>query len=132
MGASKPVLGFYDKPMWQGFSEGRFDMQQCDHCQTLRYPPGPACPHCVLLDFSWRDQVGQGGTIISWVVFHRQYLDDFPAPHAVIAVQFDAGPIVLTNLAGDKPEGDLTGLRVRFEIVDHQGRAQHAARVVDV
>ena len=128
MGVSQPIRGFYDTPMWDGFIEGDFKVQTCSRCQTSRYPPGPACPDCLSMEYDWRAVAG-GGEILSWVIFHRPYFDDHPAPYNAVAVRLDEGPIVITNLVGAEPEGDWIGQRVRFEVIDRSGRMQHSVRL---
>ncbi|MCX7310135.1 MAG: OB-fold domain-containing protein [Afipia sp.] len=62
----------------------------------------------------WKPISGTGD-ILSWVVFHRQYFDDFPVPYNVVAIKLSEGPIFLTNLAGALPEQKLIGRPVRIE-----------------
>lgn len=128
MGPSRPIEGHYDRPMWAGFAEGHFLVQHCTSCATVRYPPGPACPHCLSLDYEWRG-AGGGGEILSWVRFHRDYFSDHPAPYNAVAVRLDEGPIVITNLLGSEPDGSWLGLRVRLSVVDRGDRPQHAAQL---
>jgi uncharacterized OB-fold protein len=47
-------------------------------------------------------------------VFHRQYLQAYPAPYNVIAVRLDEGPVMISNLQGDAPDGSWIGRRVRL------------------
>jgi uncharacterized OB-fold protein len=129
MGASQPILGFYDRPMWTEMEAGIFVVQHCTQCDTSRYPPGPACPACQSLEYQCKS-AGGGGEILSWIIFHRQYFDDHPAPYNSVAVRLDEGPIVVTNLVGPEPAGSWIGKRVRFEVIDHAGRLQHAARLL--
>jgi uncharacterized protein len=49
------------------------------------------------------------GSIISWVVLHKSYLDAYPAPYNVIAVRLAEGPVMISNLEPPLPEGLLTG-----------------------
>ncbi len=49
------------------------------------------------------------GEIVSWVIFHRKYFDDFPPPYNMIAVRLDEGPIVISNLVGPEPDGHGSG-----------------------
>jgi len=128
MGASRPILGFYDRPMWAAMEDHAFNVQQCTACKSCRYPPGPACPECLSLDYVWKQADG-GGEIISWVIFHKQYFDDHPAPYNAVAVRLDEGPIIVTNLIGPEPEGSWIGHRVAIEVGDRGGRLQHRARL---
>lgn len=128
MGNSQPVMALDDRPMWDGIAAGRLSLQRCGHCRAFRYPPGPICAACLCMESEWVPVAGTG-TILSWVVFHRKYFDDFPPPYNSVAVRLDEGPIIMTNLTGPEPEGSWIGKRVRLAYVDHAGRQQHAARI---
>ncbi|MGH7004670.1 MAG: Zn-ribbon domain-containing OB-fold protein, partial [Alphaproteobacteria bacterium] len=67
--------------------------------------------------------------ILSWVIFHKRYFDDFPPPYNSVAVRLEEGPIIMSNLVGQEPEGSWIGKRVRIEFVEHDGRRQHAVRI---
>lgn len=108
-----PVLGLYDRPMWDSIRARRFALQRCGGCGQFRYPPGPACPGCLSLAAEWVPLQG-GGTIMSWVVFHRGYLPAYPPPYNVITVRLDEGPMMVSNLEGPEPEGSWIGRRVRL------------------
>jgi uncharacterized OB-fold protein len=128
MGKSQPVMSIDDRIMWDGIEHGELKLQSCSHCRTLRYPPGPICAECLSMESDWVPVAGTG-TILSWVTFHKRYFDDFPPPYNSVAVRLDEGPIIMSNLMGDEPEGSWIGKRVRLEFVDHDGRRQHAVRI---
>lgn len=130
MGVSQPVKGLCDVPMWESMERRRLELQACSECEAFRYPPAPICPRCLSPDAEWRPVSG-GGVVLSWVVFHRKYFDDFPPPYNAVAVRLDEGPIIVTNLVGNEPEGEWIGRRVVLEHVEHEGRVQHAARLAD-
>jgi uncharacterized OB-fold protein len=109
----KPVRGHHDGPMWESIRQHRFSLQRCGSCGTFRYPPGPLCAECLSEEAEWVPAQG-GGEILSWVIFHRQYLPAYPAPYNVIAVRLDEGPIMMSNLEGETPEGSWIGRRVRL------------------
>ncbi|MCO5090224.1 OB-fold domain-containing protein [Bosea sp. (in: a-proteobacteria)] len=129
MGLSNRVLTLYDQPMWDSIENRRLALQRCDDCLRFRYPPGPICPHCLSMDHRWEAVSGRG-SILSWVVFHRQYFDDFPPPYNAVAVQIAEGPIVVSNLVGDEPEGSWIGAQVEFVYRRQGDRAQHAVRLL--
>lgn len=107
------VLGLYDEPFWRHLKEDKkLHLQCCEECGTYRYPPGPVCHECLSPRSSWKPVSGMG-EILSWIVFHRQYLPQYPAPHKVIAVRLDEGPTIISNLVGAEPEGSWIGRRVR-------------------
>ena len=59
--------------------------------------------------------VSGGGAILSWVMFRKGYLPEYPAPYNVIAVRLDEGPIIISNLVED-PEESVIGRRVRLRV----------------
>lgn len=112
------VLGLYDQPMWDKLKEtNALHLQCCSDCDTWRYPPGPACPDCLSPNSTWKPVSGVG-EIISWVMFHKDYLPEYPAPYNVIAVKLAEGPILISNLIEDPVEKDLIGRAVRLKIVN--------------
>lgn len=108
-----PVLGLHDAPMWESIRARRMSLQRCEDCGAFQYPPGPGCPRCLSPRLAWQAISGRG-TILSWVVFHRQYLSAYPAPYNVIAVRLAEGPLMLSNLEGPAPEGSWIGHAVRL------------------
>ncbi|OZI16346.1 hypothetical protein CAL18_16530 [Bordetella genomosp. 7] len=108
----------YDAPLWESIQEGQMKLQRCRKTGAFYYPPGPVCPQSLSFDVEWAPVSGRG-TILSWTVFHRQYLPAYPAPHLVVAVALEEGPIMigymdhasLPDLKLDKP--------VAMEYVEH-------------
>ena len=41
-------------------AEGRFELQVCDDCSAVQYPPREACHRCLSPDPKWREQSGEG------------------------------------------------------------------------
>ena len=108
-----PVLGHYDRPMWESIRAGAMRLQQCKHCNTFRYPPGPTCGYCLSLDFEWQPISGKA-SIWSWIVFHRQYLEAYTTPYNVISIQLEEGPLMVSNLEGSEPKGSWIGQAVEI------------------
>ena len=119
MGRSKRVLGHYDKAMWDSIAEKRWSLQFFPESGRYVYPPSPVCPDSLSTHYEWRP-IGGGGEIVSWVIFHRQYFEDYPAPYNVVAVRLDEGPIVVSNLVGEEPEGSWIGRRVKVDYEEHE------------
>lgn len=130
MGKSQRVMALTDLPMWQSIENGRLELMACRDCGAFRYPPAPICDRCLSMEAEWKPVSGTG-TILSWVIFHRKYFDDFPPPYNAVAVRLDEGPIIMTNLIGTPPEGSWIGHRVKLDYVEHDGRRQHAARITE-
>ncbi|WP_250454632.1 OB-fold domain-containing protein [Caballeronia sp. ATUFL_M2_KS44] len=107
----QPVMGMYDAVMWQSISNGALELQHCACCDTTLYPPAPVCPHCLSDGLQWRAVSGRG-TVLSWVVYHKTYLDAYPAPYNVIAVRLDEGAVLISNLEAPLPEESWIGRKV--------------------
>nr|WP_246727930.1 OB-fold domain-containing protein [Chelativorans sp. Marseille-P2723] len=99
--------------MWETLASGVLRLQQCCNCRSFRYPPGPTCHRCASPEHKWKPVSGRG-QILSWVVFHRTYFDDYPAPYNVVAVKLEEGPMIVTNLTGKKPMGSWIGRSVEL------------------
>jgi uncharacterized OB-fold protein len=108
-----PVMGLYDGPMWSGIRDGAMQLQRCTECGEMQYPPAPVCSHCLSSGLRWEAVSGRG-TIVSWVVFHRTYLEAYPAPYNVVAVRLAEGPVVISNLEGTPPARSWIGAAVRM------------------
>lgn len=130
MGKTQPVMSLSDRPMWDSIAEKGLKLQFCCDCGTCRYPPAPICPDCLSMEQEWRPVSGRG-KIMSWVVFHRKYFEDFPPPFNAVSVRIEEGPIIVTNLVGDPPDGSWIGRNVQLEYIRHEDRIQHAARIVE-
>lgn len=111
MMASPRLFSLYDEPFWASVAARNLALQRCTQCGTMRYPPGPACPECLSPDATW-DAVSGRGEVLSWTVFHRQYLPGFPAPHTVVTVQLAEGPLLVGTITPDVPDGLRVGVAV--------------------
>jgi uncharacterized OB-fold protein len=111
------VMGLYDRPMWDSIKQRRMALQRCDGCGTWQYPPGPGCTRCGSEALTWTPVSGRA-TILSWVVFHRQYLPAYPVPYNAIGVRLAEGPVMISNLEGPAPEGSWIGRPVALHYVE--------------
>jgi hypothetical protein len=87
----------YDKPMWDSVAAGALKLQRCAQCGRFRFPPGACCPGCLSTEAEWVAVSGEG-RVLSWTVFHRQYLPAYPPPTVCVAVQLAEGPIFIGNI----------------------------------
>lgn len=123
MANSQPFISHLDEPMWASIDRHQWSLQKCVSCDTFRYPPAPICHNCLSLESAWTPLSGLG-RIISWVVFHKQYFEDYPAPYNVVAVQLEEGPLVISNLEGPEPDKSWIGEAVEITYAKHSsGRA---------
>ena len=113
----QPVMGLFDRAFWESIQSRQMALQRCEACGAFWYPPGPLCPNCLSERYAWTPLSG-AGAIVSWAVFHRQYLPAYPPPHNCIAVRLDEGPIMISNLEGKAPEGSWIGRRVQVTYVE--------------
>lgn len=111
MSATPRLYSPYDAPMWESINQGQMRLQRCTDNGVFRYPPGPACPVSLSLDYEWAPISGKA-KILSWTVFHRKYLPAYPAPHVVVAVQLEEGPIMVSYM----DHGELDSLKLDAEV----------------
>lgn len=79
---------------WQFTVRREFRLQQCRECAKFRWPAAPVCDGCLSEAFEWAPVSGRGRAL-SWVSFRRQYFPEYPAPHQVVMVELDEGPLFI-------------------------------------
>ena len=83
-------------------AEGRFELQVCERCAAVQYPPRDACHRCLSSQLKWTPQGGAGELISETVLHHSN--DPFyreRLPWRLGLVRLDAGPTVIVHLHGD-------------------------------
>lgn len=103
-------------------AEGRFELQVCEDCGAVQYPPREACLRCVSARLRWRAQSGAGQLLAETTLDHSNdlYFRE-RLPWRLGMVQLDAGPSVMVHLHGDvgaAPERVRVGARI-----DRSGQA---------
>jgi NAD(P)-dependent dehydrogenase (short-subunit alcohol dehydrogenase family)/uncharacterized OB-fold protein len=83
-------------------AEGRFELQVCQQCQTIQYPPREACHHCLSSKLKWRPQDG-AGTLLGETRLHHSNDLFFRErlPWRLGMVRLDSGPTVIVHLHGE-------------------------------
>ena len=112
-------------------AEGRFELQVCDDCGAVQYPPREACGACVSPRLKWRAQSGAGELLASTTLHHSNDLFFRERlPWRLGLVRLDAGPTLMVHLHGDVPapgsHADVgeAGARVKVGArLDRAGRA---------
>jgi uncharacterized OB-fold protein len=94
--ALRPVPDIDSERFWRGLKTHRIEIQCCDACGTLRFPPRPVCPRDRATGTTWVACSG-AGILISSVVTHRAF---HPAlvtrvPYALLLVQLVEQPDLL-------------------------------------
>jgi uncharacterized OB-fold protein len=74
-------------------------VQRCNGCGTPRFPARTICSRCLSRDAAWVPVSGRG-TVFSFVVMHQANHPGFAAevPYAVVVVELDEGPRLLSNV----------------------------------
>jgi len=111
----KPLPGIdeLNKPFWGAAKRHELVLQHCRKCGSHRYPAGLTCPECVSDELDWTRVSGRG-TVYTWTVFHRAYHPAFAGevPYAVVAVELEEGPRMITNLV----ECKLTDIKIGMPV----------------
>jgi NAD(P)-dependent dehydrogenase (short-subunit alcohol dehydrogenase family)/uncharacterized OB-fold protein len=86
-------------------AEGRFELQVCQDCAAVQYPPREACHCCLSARLAWRAQSG-AGTLLGVTTLHHSNDPFFRErlPWRLGMVQLDAGPSVMVHLHGEVPD----------------------------
>jgi NAD(P)-dependent dehydrogenase (short-subunit alcohol dehydrogenase family)/uncharacterized OB-fold protein len=103
-------------------AEGRFELQTCEDCATVQYPPREACHKCLSPRLNWREQTGEGELISSTTLHHSNDLFFRERlPWRLGLVHLDASPTLMVHLHGEVGEAPA---RVRVGArLDRAGQA---------
>ena len=93
----RPVVSKDTEFFWEGTASGELRIQQCGACQTLRHPPGPACPECGALQPKYVVANGRG-EVYSYVVHHHPPVPGKTLPFVIALVELEE--------AGGPPEAE--------------------------
>lgn len=108
-----------DNEFWfQAAREGRLLIQRCADCQTLRHPPGPACPAC--RSFGWDSvESTRQGTLHSYTVIHHPPDPAFDYPLAVGLVDLDEGTRLVADIDGIDHDELEIGMPLEVGFAEH-------------
>jgi len=97
-------------------AEGRFELQTCEDCGTVQYPPREVCHKCLSSALRWRPQSGEGALLGSTTLHHSNDLFFRERlPWRLGLVHLDAGPTLMVHLhgeVGDAPTRVRVGARL--------------------
>ena len=96
-GRSRVALG-----LTAAAAEGRFELQVCDDCGAVQYPPREACHRCVSAALRWRAQSGEGELLAETTLHHSNdlYFRE-KLPWRLGLVKLDAGASLMVHLHGE-------------------------------
>mgnify|MGYP001040349366 CR=1 FL=1 len=114
-----PRIDEVNRPYWEAAKRYELLLQKCEECGYYRYPPGETCPSCLSDKLGWVKVSGRG-SVYTWTVFHQVYHPAFKenVPYAVVAVELEEGPRIITNLADCKIEDIKVGMPVEVVFDD--------------
>ena len=112
-------------------SEGRFELQVCEACSAVQYPPREACLRCLSAQLKWRAQSGEGALLATTTLHHSNDLFFRERlPWRLGLVHLDAGPTVMVHLHGEVVEVREAGeAPTRTDAKDAPTRVRVAARL---
>lgn len=114
-----PHIDEMSRPYWEGAKRHELLLQKCQECGYYRYPPGETCPSCLSDKLEWVKVSGRG-SVYTWTVFHQAYhpayKDDIP--YAVVVVELEEGPRMITNLVNCRIEDIKMGMPVEVVFDD--------------
>src|SRR5579872_2688026 len=93
---------------WRGLRDGKLLLQHCADCGHVQYYQQATCRACGQEDLVHRAASGRG-KVYSFSVVHRAPGPAFKAdvPYAVLLVQLEEGPRMISTLVGSDP-ADVT------------------------
>ncbi len=111
-----PVPDADTEAYWQGLREGKLLLQHCLDCGHVQFYQQAICRQCGGERLAHR-AAGGGGHVHSFSVVHRAPGPAFrqDTPYAVLLVELDEGPRMISSLTG----GDVSDVRfdMRVELV---------------
>jgi NAD(P)-dependent dehydrogenase (short-subunit alcohol dehydrogenase family)/uncharacterized OB-fold protein len=103
-------------------AEGRFELQVCQDCGAVQYPPRDACHRCLAPRLRWQPQDGAGELLARTTLHHSNDLFFRERlPWHLGLVRLAAGPTVVAHLHGDVADAPAP-VRVIARL-DRAGRA---------
>lgn len=93
------------RPFWEYVKARELRIQRCNECGRMRFPPSPTCANCLSDAAEWVRASGKG-KVWSWVEFYQPYFRQVATelPYAVVMVELEEGPFMLSNLIGPASE----------------------------
>lgn len=102
--------------MTRAAAEGRFQLQVCQACAAVQYPPRDACAHCLSDALAWSD-VDCRGTLLAITTLHHSNDVYFRErlPWRIGTVQMQAGPSAIAHVHTDCRQGDAVRLEMKLD-----------------
>ena len=124
MATQRPVrvMDPFAREFWDYTQNKELRMQKCSDCGKWRWPAAAICDGCLSPNYAW-EKVSGKGKVLSWIVFHRQYFPEYPAPHPAVTVELPEGPLFVCTMPPGFEGKDLKdGLDMELEWLDAEDR----------
>ncbi len=102
--------------MTRAAAEGRFELQICDECQQVQYPPRDVCGHCLSHRLFWSEVPREGQLLATTVLHHSNdvYFRE-RLPWRIGTVKMAAGPSVIAHVHPACEEGAQVQLDMKLD-----------------
>ncbi len=115
-----PTLFEWNRPYFEGGTEGKLMLQRCARCRYLIYYPRMLCPRCFSTEYTWEQLTGQGTVYsfsIVWRPNHPAFTEQIPI--ILVVVDLREGPQMVATLVDSPAERVRIGMDVSvvFETV---------------
>ncbi len=102
--------------MTRAAAEGRFELQVCDACQHVQYPPRDVCGKCLSHHLIW-SEVSREGVLLATTVLHHSNDVYFRErlPWRIGTVRMTAGPSVVAHVHPACEEGMPVQLEMKLD-----------------
>lgn len=100
----QPTPDSDSRAYWEGLKGGRLLLQHCNTCGNVQFYQQAICRKCMGTDLIHRAASGRG-TVHSFSVVHRAPGPAFKqdTPYAVLLVELEEGPRMISSLIGADP-----------------------------
>lgn len=112
-----PAITAVTAPFWEACRRRVLQVQRCQACGYLTFPPDVACNRCLSPDLAWL-QCSGAGTVVSYSIVRRPSLPVFRVPYVAAIVRSDEGWSLFTNVVDCDPEHVRIGMRVAVKFVE--------------
>jgi len=112
-----PTPSPLSEPFWQATREGRLVIQRCTRCGEYVWVPQMVCRTCLTETLEWTPVSGRG-TVYTFVVIHRAATPAFTAPYAIVVVELEEGPRILSDMVDVDPAAVAIGMPVEVAFED--------------
>jgi len=102
-------------------ARGTFELQVCQECEAVQYPPREVCHKCLSERLQWQAVPPKGRLLATTTLHHSNdlYFRE-RLPWRIGTVRLDAGPVAIAHVHGDCIDGEAVRLALKL---DRSGQA---------